>query len=518
MFSCLSPEALAEVSTAHRAAPYTLDTITGTGLAGVKDLLVLGGMHDVPGGGVVEVAGRTENQGALRLVLSGWRSGKPFNEEYTLELDANSPLAPRAFGEVAVRELDRLNDPTVEDLIVAYCQRFGIGSKQASFLVLERDSDYKRFGIEETRSGAGIDELTTRTLASRKSKPAGESERWIRFLEKAGLTPANRKEIADLIKRVDPAHWTPGGKRILNGLETKDRASMAYLQALVTGKGKIRTFVEEAHRRCRGLGRRDGAVRAFSTLLDLRPGDDGIRDTLAYKLMEWMLPGHAIPVLQVGLERRPFEPQPWLEMARAFDAAGKPGPAVVCYEVTCRGKWHRRFAHIQGVVREEYREFLLRSKKEVAFPFRDLAQTRLGGLGGQSYAGVISVTATWNTDNTDVDLWVIEPGGEKCFYKRPRTSTGSRLSSDLREGYGPERYVAKKATSGEYKVLAHYYRANRNRMGGATSVRLRVVIGAGTPQETQQVFTVVLDKSGEAREACRIVVSKGGGIECVPSR
>ena len=34
--------------------------------------------------------------------------------------------------------------------MTAYCQQFGIGSRVASFLVLENEADYKRLNLEES--------------------------------------------------------------------------------------------------------------------------------------------------------------------------------------------------------------------------------------------------------------------------------------------------------------------------------------------------------------------------------
>jgi uncharacterized protein YfaP (DUF2135 family) len=44
-----------------------------------------------------------------------------------------------------------------------------------------------------------------------------------------------------------------------------------------------------------------------------------------------------------------------------------------------------------------------------------------------------------------MDLWVIEPTGEKCYYSHPSTKIGGRLSKDLTGGYGPEEYMVKNA-------------------------------------------------------------------------
>ena len=52
-----------------------------------------------------------------------------------------------------------LNDPKFDGLVTAYCQQFGIGSRVASFLVLENEADYKRFNLEDERGKTLADDL-----------------------------------------------------------------------------------------------------------------------------------------------------------------------------------------------------------------------------------------------------------------------------------------------------------------------------------------------------------------------
>src|SRR5262249_49632505 len=114
------------------------------------------------------------------------------------------------------------------------------------------------------------------------------------------------------------------------------------------------------------------------------------------------------------------------------------------------------------------------------------------------------VTISWNTDATDVDLWVIEPDATRCFYQHNRTKNGGELSQDQTQGYGPERYQIKKAPGGEYAVIVHYFSANRTLVAGETHVNVMVAVHAGTPQEVVERRTVVLKKDKEQVEVCRV--------------
>jgi uncharacterized protein YfaP (DUF2135 family) len=110
------------------------------------------------------------------------------------------------------------------------------------------------------------------------------------------------------------------------------------------------------------------------------------------------------------------------------------------------------------------------------------------------------VTITWNTDNTDVDLHVIEPSGEECFYRHRDTRSGGSLTQDVTQGYGPEMYVLRDAPRGNYDIRAHYYASDRNRASARTKVHATVFEDWGTKSEkvTEKVVTLEIGKESHA--------------------
>jgi hypothetical protein len=69
----------------------------------------------------------------------------------------------------------------------------------------------------------------------------------------------------------------------------------------------------------------------------------------------------------------------------------------------------------------------------------------------------LQLSMHWNTDSTDIDLWVVEPEGEKCYYEHMETRGGGQLYWDATDGYGPELYHRRKAAKGHYDIAVHYY-------------------------------------------------------------
>jgi hypothetical protein len=66
------------------------------------------------------------------------------------------------------------------------------------------------------------------------------------------------------------------------------------------------------------------------------------------------------------------------------------------------------------------------------------------GDGGEVIRGVrVKVgdpqfTLIWNTDNVDLDLHVLEPGGKEIFWEEPKGRLGGELDVDNTKGFGPE--------------------------------------------------------------------------------
>src|SRR5205823_14900375 len=171
------------------------------------------------------------------------------------------------------------------------------------------------------------------------------------------------------------------------------------------------------------------------------------------------------------------------------------------------GNWHNRFREsLKGVSLEEYVALMRQAlqQRAVTGKLADLFGERLEQLVSVKTQSDLRVTISWNTDATDVDLWVIEPDGTKCFYQHTRTKNGGELSQDQTQGYGPERFQVAKALPGAYTVIVHYFNANPNLLAGETHVNVVVTRNAGRPGETSERRTVILKQKNEQVEVCKV--------------
>jgi uncharacterized protein YfaP (DUF2135 family) len=106
----------------------------------------------------------------------------------------------------------------------------------------------------------------------------------------------------------------------------------------------------------------------------------------------------------------------------------------------------------------------------------------------------LKIVLMWDTDQTDVDLHIIEPTGEECYYSNPSTKIGGSLDVDVTTGYGPEVYTLAAPTKGTYKISVHYYSDNGYPQ---SEVKVYAVLYEGTSSEIIKEFEGMLTKTDE---------------------
>jgi tetratricopeptide (TPR) repeat protein len=510
VFDCFGDTQLAAAATAHRNQCLLLSRVGLTG-AGVSDALVVGSA--VYPGGEVLVAAKTKDAGKVTVKLDGQFLGQPYAQEYVIDADGSGELAPRGWGEIAVSELLALNDPKLERLVTAYCQQFGIGSRVASFLVLENDNDYKRLDLESERGKTLTGDLGAFLQQAWQAlgKPPGARAAFERFLAQVGprlqLTDGpDAAQVKQLLGLLTDADFDLPEAPLAGAILTAKDVPPSYLAARDADRRNVQTYLNEARRR-REVKDRDGAVRVLSSIIEEYPARGDALRLVGYRLLDLHQAAQAARLFARVQRSRPFEPHSYRDLARALEEQGRYPLAALQYELVLAGTWHARFRDsLKLVVREEYAHMMREAiaSKAVGGALAQYFGERLERMDPRSFQADLRVSISWNTDATDVDLWVIEPDGFKCYYQAPRSPGGGELSQDQTQGYGPERYQIARAKPGRYVVKVHYYSANPNLLAGETHVNVVVTRHAGTPQETVERHTVILKQQGEEVEVCKI--------------
>ncbi len=112
----------------------------------------------------------------------------------------------------------------------------------------------------------------------------------------------------------------------------------------------------------------------------------------------------------------------------------------------------------------------------------------------------LRVVIEWQSEATDVDLWVDEPTGERAIYHNPRTAIGGRLSNDMTQGFGPEEYLLRRAPDGTYQVRANVFASDRLNPNGGQRVTARIIRDWGRATEREEVVDLELLPTDQTRE------------------
>ncbi len=508
VFNC-EAAALQACGTAHQAAGLLLKSVTvvGTGdqPAQVADVVVAGSQATLFPGGSLSLALRLLAPGQAKVVVQGVVPGQgPLTVEIPVVLKPSGDLAPRAWAEIAVAQLLLGHQAALDQYAVALSQHFRILSPLASFLVLEDEKAYKKYGIDDQLlllAGKGVAELV---LAAQQAGGKAWSS-WLQidkvlkdFQAKTLLVGLNGGAVYKSLTEVvpDTELQVPSSFLQIPLYFAKD-APAAYLEVVKQVKTDtfgVKPWYDEAERR-RNEGQVGAAVRALSTVVEERPQDAESARLVGYRLRSWDQGEQAAHLLLGVLKKRPFEPQSYRDLAGVV-AEQRPMLAAILYEATLAGNWDAKFKTLKVVAAEEYALLIAAAQTQLKPAAAQLLLDRHKQLKLVLPTGKLRVTLTWNTDNTDIDLWVTDPMGQKCFYSNKKLASGGQLLDDLTQGYGPERFEAPKVIAGTYTIQAHYYANNGQSNSQETYVSAVIITDVGQPNQFVQQATKVLAAKG----------------------
>jgi tetratricopeptide (TPR) repeat protein len=226
-------------------------------------------------------------------------------------------------------------------------------------------------------------------------------------------------------------------------------------------------------------------LRVLSNLAEMELENPAVLRILGYRLLQAGRADLARGVFTQVKQLRPEEPQSYRDLAQACAALGDFQAAVELLWEVVSGKWDDRFPEIELIA-------LIELNALVATCGQPLDLGRVDPRLLRSLPLELRVVLTWDADNTDIDLWVTDPNGEKASYANRLTYQGGRMSRDFREGYGPEEFSLRQARPGQYTVEANYYGNRQQIIAGATTLQLQFITGFGTSKQQEQRVTLRL--------------------------
>lgn len=231
------------------------------------------------------------------------------------------------------------------------------------------------------------------------------------------------------------------------------------------------------------------AIQALSNLAEMDLENRHILRILAYRLQQAGQVKLAIPLLKRVQELAPDEPQSWRDLGLAYAAGGQFQAAIdtLCEVINLPNQG--RFADIDLIALAEINGIVARN------PGLDTSAIDPDLL--RNLPLDLRVVLTWDADNTDIDLWVIDPNGDKAYYGHPLTYQGGRMSRDFVAGYGPEEFALKNAKPGHYQIHAHFYGHQQQLISPYTTLMVRISTAFGIPEQQEQDVVLRLSDKGD---------------------
>jgi tetratricopeptide (TPR) repeat protein len=239
-------------------------------------------------------------------------------------------------------------------------------------------------------------------------------------------------------------------------------------------------------------------VRILSNLLELDLENPALMRTCAYRLQQAGELDAAVDIFTDILAMREDEPQSHRDLGLALSQRWQRNhkeedliSAMRLLWAVVKQEW-QRFPEIELTALLELNRLIrLAEKKNISIPEQIEQRFRT------TLDLDLRISLSWDADLTDVDLHVLEPTGEHAYYGYRNTRQGAMVSRDVRDGYGPEEYLLKKAVKGVYTIKAHYYASDQQSLCGPCTVMVSLFTDYARDNEQEQTLVLRIDKAGQ---------------------
>lgn len=496
--------------------------------------------------GLLRVAGKLTN-GSAKLTMTMLQQGKP--KEMALTVSAGAPthaLAAHLWASYKLHALEadfEANRAAVRRLGT----RFGVPTRETSLIVLDRLEDYVRYDVTPPAEYVAVYErmkaLRGAALTSKREKHLErvlrEFEQKVAWWEKTypkneppqkpqdkatnappltgapapapvtALPPSPLRELhwqgnaAGAPRAPAPTttaresappeigitlkKWTSDAPYIARmRAASADTIYQVYLDEQPSYANSSAFYLDAADMLI-DKGQRDLALRVLSNLAEMDLENRHVLRILGYRLLQAEAPELAIPVFEKVQYLAEEEPQSFRDLGLAHAAAQHYQQAVDQLNEVVVRPWDARFAEIELIALAEMNAIIANAPAQPS-----LDTSRIDARFLKNMPLDLRAVLTWDADNSDMDLWVTDPNGEKCYYAHRFTYQGGRISRDFTGGYGPEEFSLREAKPGKYRIEANFFGSRQQVVAGATTLQLKLSSAFGTPSEKSQMITLRL--------------------------
>ncbi len=236
-------------------------------------------------------------------------------------------------------------------------------------------------------------------------------------------------------------------------------------------------------------------LQVLSNISEMKIEEASLLRILAYRLSQLKFLDLSEAIFEKVLELRPEEPQSYRDLALILARQKKYKRAVELLYYIVMNEWDSRFNEIEITALMELNKIIFKAKREMVNV--NINEFNIDPRFVKRLHLDIRIVLTWDADNTDIDLWVIEPTKEEAYYSNNLTKIGGLVSKDFTGGYGPEEYALKKAVPGKYVIKADYYGSGSRTLLGPVTLQVDIFSNYGRKNEKRKSITLRLKKQKE---------------------
>jgi hypothetical protein len=527
-FTVTGEEEAALVAKSFRYRPWLIEDIK---VEGVEDFLISGQPSQLYNQQKLIFAGRNKPTGNIYIRVNNGVETKEL--KLSAKEQITSGLSTRLYGQLALGTLESYGYQT-EEATESYSTYFRIPNATMSFLMLESDYDYYRFGIDDDDAEYFVEKNTVKSVINELLEkgiiaPLNDGKAsflaWLKQLkEDKELTFAPSESFMNYVNNLPDEVFNVKIQPLNYKVRYSEQQTTEEQDALSNENIRYDNMLSLANLRTKAHRSAD-ALKLLSSVIEHNPGDFIALRDLALKAIEWDMGNQAYYMMRRIISNRRYEATAYLTAADALAKSGNVEMAIIYYHICMYSNWDSDYGSFNEISALQYYRFLkdVRSKKPGIWSKEVWPTGKKDTISEQNISRIhttlkyadelfknvsdylddnnllydqadIVLIINWNTNNTDVDLHVIEPTEEECYYGNHKTKIGGKLTIDVTDGYGPEMYVLRHAIDGQYRVRLVYYSDDDTKTSSKTKVYLDFYRNWGRPDEKMTRKTIILER------------------------
>ena len=244
-------------------------------------------------------------------------------------------------------------------------------------------------------------------------------------------------------------------------------------------------------------------LRILTNIAELDFDNYELLRVLGYKLEEANNYGLASYIYNQVLKLRPEDSQSYRDLALVYQEIGLVQESFNLLNSIVNGDIYkdnnrRKFAGMQQISRNEINKLLQNNAEIKKEDFKNVNEV--------DASFDIRIVIDWNHNDTDIDLHIIDPFLEECYYSNPKTKIGGELSQDMTQGFGPEEFTLKNAKEGTYFIKVNYFGDRYQKVENPTFMKVTMFKNFGKLNETKNIKIIRLTKTKDKQIVAKLEV------------